>query len=129
MGRCVARSLRPSLRQKFHRRFLTENSTTIKLLSNFPKPPDGEFDRFAHRLRRIVFNLDKLSHNVRPVSKPIEFSLKFFCGRRRFGTNLFRKRAQNNFLYGAVLWGVFNCDFAPVFSLMSRTRKRGITTY
>ena len=27
VGRCVARSLRPSLRQKFHRRFLTENLT------------------------------------------------------------------------------------------------------
>ena len=156
MGRCVARSLRPSIRQKFHRRFNGEFDsrgteklnnrtcnrfiflTSIYISLSPPikfslfKPPDGELWQVCSQaLTKSIDNLER-----RLITSVLWPNLSnspwnFFCGDDGSKFKTFRKNGRKIiFVWGCPLGAFFNCDFAPVFSPSKfRAGKLWITTY
>ena len=123
MGRCVARSLRPSLRQKFHRRFLTENLTggesetlgtqgqTTAFLTSINISSSPAYQILLNRLpgnSTENINTHASAGGFAPSGLIFyRIPLEIFLRRRRLGINLFRKKnGRKIFLYGVVLRGL-----------------------
>ena len=94
---------------------------------NCPKPPDGELRQVYPQAANDMPDKKTVCHIVcySLMDKPIEFSLKFFSGGGRSGQTYSENRRKIIFVWGCPLGAFFNCDFAPIFSLMSRARQAG----
>ena len=103
---------------------------------------NGKFDRqktvYRIFLNRLTENYDRLIHKRQTIcqtktvchivcyslmDKPVKFPLKFFYGDDGSGQIYSENRRKIIFIWSCPSGAFFNCDFAPVFSLMSRARQ------